>query len=105
MLRAEELNQYRSVILRPVVTEKSMRESEMGNIYTFEVHPKANKVQIRRAVESLFNVSVTNVNTMNVRGKKRQRSYRHRTGRTAQRKKAMVTVAEGDSIDVVEMGG
>jgi len=105
MLRPEDLNQYRSIILRPVVTEKSMREAEVGNCYTFEVHPEANKVEIGRAIEALFGVTVTNVNTMKVRGKQRRRSYRHRTGRTAQRKKAMVTLAEGDSIDVVEMGG
>lgn len=105
MLRAEELNQYRSIILRPVVTEKSMREAESGNTYTFEVHPSANKVEIRRAIEGMFHVSVTNVNTMQVRGKQRRRSYRHRTGRTAQRKKALVTLAAGDRIDVVEMGG
>ena len=105
MLRAQELNQYRAMILRPVVTEKSMREAEVSNTYTFEVHPKANKIEIGRAVQALFNVTVTKVNTMKVRGKQRRRSYRHRTGRTAQRKKAMVTVAEGESIDVVEMGG
>jgi len=105
MLRAEDLNHYRSIILRPVVTEKSMREADLSNCYTFEVHPDSNKVEISRAIEALFSVTVTNVNTMRVRGKQRQRSYRHRTGRTARRKKAMVTVAEGDSIDVVEMGG
>ncbi|MCD6360587.1 MAG: 50S ribosomal protein L23 [Armatimonadetes bacterium] len=105
MLRAEDLNHYRSIILRPVVTEKSMREAEEGNCYTFEVHPSANKVEISRAVEALFNVTVVKVNTLKVRGKQRRRSYRHRTGRTAQRKKAMVTLAEGDTIDVVEMGG
>ncbi len=104
MLRAEELNLYRSIILRPVVTEKSMREAEQDNTYTFEVHPEANKVQIRQAIEAMFNVSVVNVNTMQVRGKRRRRSYRHRTGHTAQRKKAMVTLAEGDRIDVVEIG-
>lgn len=104
MLRAEELNQYRSIILRPVVTEKSMREAEQRNTYTFEVHPAANKVEIRRAIEGMFNVAVIDVNTMQVRGKQRRRSYRHRTGHTAQRKKALVTLAEGDRIDVVEMG-
>ena len=62
-------------------------------------------MEISRAVEALFNVTVVKVNTLKVRGKQRRRSYRHRTGRTAQRKKAMVTLAEGDTIDVVEMGG
>ena len=105
MLRNEDLNQFRSLILRPVVTEKSMREAEAERKYTFEVHPSANKIQIRQAIETLFSVNVTNVNTMRVTGKKRRRSYRHRIGRTAERKKAIVTLAEGESIDTVEMGG
>lgn len=105
MLRNEELNHYRSIIIRPVVTEKSMREAETAQKYTFEVHPSANKIQIRQAVEILFSVNVTNVNTMRVTGKKRRRSYRHRVGRTAERKKAIVTLAEGETIDMVEMGG
>ncbi len=105
MLSSEQLNYYRQIIRRPVVTEKSMRDSERLRTYTFEVDPSANKVEIRRAVEALFGVTVTNVNTMRVSGKARRRSYRHRTGRTAERKKALVTLAPGDSIDVVEMGG
>jgi large subunit ribosomal protein L23 len=105
MLSTEQLNYYRTIIRRPVVTEKSMRDSELKNTYTFEVAPSANKVEIRRAVEALFGVNVTNVNTLRAAGKTRRRSYRHGMGRTAERKKAMVTLAEGDSIDVVEMGG
>jgi len=104
MLRTEELNHYRSIILRPVVTEKSMRQGDLLNKYTFEVHPGANKIEIRRAIQGLFNVTVTDVNTIRVQGKQRRRSYRHRMGRTAERKKAVVTVAAGDRIDVVEMG-
>lgn len=105
MLPTERMNYYRQIIRRPVVTEKSMRQSERANRYTFEVAPDANKVEIRRAVEALFDVNVTKVNTMRIAGKERRRSFRHRTGRTAERKKAVVTLAEGDSIDVVEMGG
>lgn len=105
MLSNEQLNYYRQIIRRPVVTEKSMRTAEEKRTYTFEVDPSANKVEIRRAVEALFNVSVTNVNTMRVAGKTRRRSYRHGVGRTAERKKAMVTLAPGQTIDVVEMGG
>ena len=56
-------------------------------------------------MEALFGVTVTHVNTMRVSGKTRRRSYRHGTGRTAERKKALVTLAAGESIDVVEMGG
>lgn len=105
MLSNEQLSYYRQIIRRPVVTEKSMRTSEEKRTYTFEVDPSANKVEIRRAVEALFNVSVTTVNTMRVQGKTRRRSYRHGMGRTAERKKAMVTLAPGQTIDVVEMGG
>ena len=105
MLTTEQLNYYRQIIRRPVVTEKSMRQSERKNRYTFEVAPDANKVEIRRAVEALFDVDVTKVNTMRIAGKERRRSFRHRSGRTAERKKAVVTLAEGDTIDVVEMGG
>ena len=105
MLAPDDLNYYRSIILRPVVTEKSMREGERESKYTFEVHPEANKVEIRKAIEALFRVTVTRVNTMRVSGKTRRRSYRYRPGRTAERKKAIVTLAEGDRIDVVEMGG
>lgn len=105
MLSTERMNYYREIIRRPVVTEKSMRLSEGKNRYTFEVAPYANKVEIRRAVEALFDVNVTKVNTMRTSGKERRRSFRHRSGRTAERKKAVVTLAEGESIDVVEMGG
>lgn len=105
MLSSERLNYYRQIIRRPVVTEKSMRSSEEQRTYTFEVDPSANKVEIRRAIEALFDVSVTNVNTLRVAGKTRRRSYRHGIGRTAERKKALVTLAPGQTIDVVEMGG
>lgn len=105
MLSSEQLNYYRQIIRRPVVTEKSMRSSEEQRTYTFEVDPSANKVEIRRAIEALFDVSVTNVNTLRVAGKTRRRSYRHGIGRTAERKKALVTLAPGQTIDVVEMGG
>ncbi|MGQ9732799.1 MAG: 50S ribosomal protein L23 [Candidatus Zipacnadales bacterium] len=92
------------MIIRPVITEKSMAQAESGqgrNKYTFEVAPHSNKTQIRRAVEALWNVRVVQVNTMNVRGKKRRQSYRYRIGQTAARKKAIVTLAPGQTIDVI----
>ena len=73
----------RQVILRPVVTEKSLRTSERTNAYTFEVHPKANKVQIRTAVRS---------------GKPRRLGFRF--SRTPDRKRAIVVVKQGQSLDV-----
>ncbi len=98
----EDINFYRDIILRPVITEKSMAEAEQSNKYHFYVHPDANKVQIRRAVEAVFGVRVTAVNTMNTKGKTRQRSFRHRIGQTAAAKKAIVTVAPGDHIELIE---
>ena len=95
-----EIERYRKLILAPVISEKSMRESDELRKYTFRVHPDATKIDIKRAIESLFSVRVTAVNTMNVTGKARRRSYRHREGKTAQWKKAVVTLAPGSSIDI-----
>ena len=89
--------QYYDVILRPVVTEKSM--GQMGERkYTFFVHPEANKVMIKEAVEKMFDgVKVSKVNTMNCEGKKRRRGMV--IGKTAKTKKAIVTLTE-DSKDI-----
>ncbi|MCR4419462.1 MAG: 50S ribosomal protein L23 [Clostridia bacterium] len=87
------------VIIRPVVTEKSTRL--MGeNKYTFLVHPRATKVDIRRAVEELFHVTVVKVNTLKVRGKRRRLG--RTVGRTPDRKKAVVTLKPGDKIEIIE---
>jgi|LSQX01.1.fsa_nt_gb large subunit ribosomal protein L23 len=99
-----EMIRHRSIILAPLVTEKSMRETGEANKYCFRVAPTANKIQIRKAVEAIFNVRVLSVNTMTVRGKARRRSYRHREGMTATWKKAIVTLAPGSSIDILEGG-
>ena len=98
----EQLEEYRNIIRAPIITEKSMEQAEQENKYHFAVHPDANKVQIRYAIEALFDVRVVKVNTMNVKGKARQRSYRHRTGKTARSKKAIVTLAPGDRIELVQ---
>jgi len=98
----EQLEEYRNIIRAPIITEKSMEQAEQENKYHFEVHPDANKIQIRYAIEALFDVRVLKVNTINVKGKARQRSYRHRTGKTARVKKAIVTIAPGDHIELVE---
>ena len=84
---------YYDVLLKPVITEKSMML--MGEKkYTFLVHPDATKVQIREAVEKMFDgVKVAKVNTLNAPGKKKRRGYL--VGRTATIKKAIVTLAEG----------
>ena len=83
---------YYDVLLKPVITEKSM-ELMSERKYTFLVHPDANKIQIREAVEKMFEgVKVAKVNTMNNRGKNKRRGYT--TGRTADTKKAIVTLKQ-----------
>lgn len=96
--------EHRAIILRPLVTEKSMRESAEHNKYCFKVDTRANKIQIARAIEAIFNVRVLDVNTMMIHGKARRRSYRHRTGHTSRWKKAIVTLAPGSTIDVLAGG-
>ena len=87
------------IIIRPLITEKNTNLMEY-NKYCFEVDRQATKSQIKGAVESIFNVSVTKVHTMNMRGKLRRRGMRY--GYTADWKKAIVTLAEGDRIELFE---
>lgn len=87
------------IIIRPIITEKSNRLTTEGK-YVFEVKRDANKIEIAKAVEALFNVTVTDVNTMTVRGKlKRQGRFE---GRTPTWKKAVVTLKAGDRIPLFE---
>ena len=92
---------HRDVILRPVVSEKTMSLLD-GNAYTFVVHPEANKIEIRQAVESIFNVRVTNVNTLNRQGKRKRNRRTNTFGKRPDQKRAIVTLAEGDRIDLFE---
>lgn len=93
----------RDVIVAPRITEKAMADA-LSHQYTFVVHPDATKTQIRHAVEEIFKVNVLNVNTVNVRGKKRTFARRNRrtTGRQSDYKKAIVTIKTGQKI---ELGG
>jgi len=86
------------VIKKPVLTEKSLNLMQEENKYTFDVDVKANKTEIKQAVQAMFNVKVTNVNTVTVKPKKK-RVGRY-VGKTIKRKKAIVTLAEGDSIEI-----
>ncbi|MBW3666891.1 MAG: 50S ribosomal protein L23 [Actinobacteria bacterium] len=86
------------IILAPVVSEKSYQLIEDNNTYTFEVDPRASKEQIRNAVEQVFGVGVLRVNTMNRQGKRKR--YGYKMGRRKNVKRAVVTLAEGDSIDL-----
>jgi len=87
------------VIKKPVITEKATNDSYGRNAYHFRVPLDANKVEIRQSVETLFDVKVKGVNTLRVNGKTRRRGWR--AGRTADWKKAMVTLAEGYEIEVI----
>jgi large subunit ribosomal protein L23 len=90
----------RQVIVRPLVTEKSSAAYQLQKAYTFQVHPEASKPQIRRALETLFDVTVTDVRTMQMR---RHVITRGRTRGTTNRwKKAVVTLAEGQTLPVFE---
>ena len=87
----------REVIIRPIITEHSYDQME-DNVYTFEVAKDANKVEIRQAVEEIFGVKVVKVNTLNVKSKPKR--VRYQAGYTRTWKKAMVTVEEGQSIEI-----
>jgi large subunit ribosomal protein L23 len=90
----------RRVLIRPLMTEKTMRQKEELNTVAFKVRPDANKVEIRTAVESVFNVKVTAVRTSSYEGKlKRMGRFQ---GRRSDWKKAVVTLAAGHKIDLVE---
>ena len=90
----------RQVILRPIMTEKSMRQKEEQNTVTFRVRPDANKVEIRTAVETVFSVEVAAVRTASFEGKLK-RMGRHE-GRRRDWKKAIVTLQPGHKIELVE---
>jgi large subunit ribosomal protein L23 len=87
-------------IVRPIMTEKTSAAYQDRQEYTFEVAPDANKTAIRAAIEKLFGVSVTSVQTMNCRGKTRR--VGQSIGKRANWKKAIVTLKQGDTIDIFE---
>lgn len=89
----------RDVIIRPMVSEKSYAGLEQ-NRYTFLVDNGSNKTEIKEAVQTIWNVRVLQVNTMNRKGKAKR--FRYTTGRRADQKLAVVTLAEGDSIEIFE---
>jgi large subunit ribosomal protein L23 len=89
----------RDVVLRPVVSEKSYAAYD-ENVYTFLVAPDANKIEIRRAVEEIFGVKVTNVNTLNRKGKRKRNRRTGSWGKRADQRRAVVSLAEGDRIEI-----
>ena len=89
----------RDIIIRPVVSEKSYAALD-ENVYTFVVAGDANKIEIRRAVEEIFGVKVTNVNTVNRKGKRKRNRRTGGYGTRPDSKRAIVSLAEGDSIEI-----
>jgi large subunit ribosomal protein L23 len=93
----------RDVIIEPVVSEKSYALIEQ-NVYTFRVHPDASKPEIHDAVEAIFNVSVVKVNTLNRKGKTQRVRRTNKQGHRPDTKRALVTVAAGNRIELFESG-
>jgi len=91
----------RDVIIRPVVSEKSYAGLER-NTYTFLVDQRANKTEIKEAIQKIWNVQVLSVNTLMRRGKVKRRRYTQ--GKRADQKRAIVTLSEGDTIEIFETG-
>ena len=88
------------IIIKPIMTEKSTMLKDNYNKYSFIVHKNANKILIKNAIKSLFDVNPLNVNIINVRGKKKR--VRYKFGYTSSYKKAIVTLKKGDKIGIFE---
>ena len=86
------------IIKAPVITEQSYSMIESGK-YVFEVNPRANKPEIKKAIEKAFNVNVKSINVLNIKGKMRR--VRFKAGKTALRKKALIQLEEGQTIDIL----
>ncbi len=93
------MNDSRDIILKPIVSEKSYDLIKQRK-YTFAVHPDAGKIEIRNAVEGIFQVTTTGVNTISVKGKPKKQG--RTKGRRSDWKKAIVTLKEGDKIEFFE---
>jgi large subunit ribosomal protein L23 len=94
------LKEAKAIVLKPLITEKGSRLREKGNTYVFRVATAANRLEIKRAVEEIFNVKVKSVRTMVAHGKvKRLGAF---SGRRPDWKKALVTLGEGQTIDLFE---
>ena len=91
-----------SILIKPIITEKATNDSELNNRYTFQVNKKANKVEIKKAVEAAYGVSVEKVRTINVRPDRKTKFTKTgiQHGKTNAVKKAIVQLAEGEMIDL-----
>ena len=91
----------RDVIIAPVVSEKSYALLDTG-AYTFRIHPDATKIQVRQAVEQIFDVKVAKVTTANRKGKSKRNRKNFTYGKRPDTKRAIVTLVQGDAIDLFE---
>ena len=91
-----------SILIKPIITEKANNDSELNNRYTFQVEKRANKVEIKKAIESAYGVKVIKVRTINVRPDRRIRYTKSgiQFGKSNGIKKAIIQIAEGESIDL-----
>lgn len=98
------MKDVREIILEPMITEKALRLKDEANQYVFKVDARANKIEIKNAIASRFNVQVDSLRVVNVKGKPRQRFTKRGkvSGFTSSYKKAYVTLAEGNSLDFLE---
>jgi len=88
------------IVEKPIITEKGIDVKDRARTLVFRVNPHANKVEIKKAIEEIFNVSVTNVNTLNRRGKRKQNRRTGAWGKRADQKRAIVSLADGDRIEI-----
>ena len=93
---------FADVLIKPIITEKSNKLSEKRNVYAFRVDRKANKLEIKKAIEAFYGISITDVNTVVVPSKSKSRVTKAGviSGRKPAYKKAYVTVAEGENVDL-----
>jgi large subunit ribosomal protein L23 len=98
------MKELHNIILKPVITERTTILKEMSNKFVFEVDPRANKREIRAAIEKLFNVTVKDIKTSIIRGKVKTVFMRggRFEGKRPNRKKAIVTLVKGDNIDIFD---
>ena len=99
------MDEMQEIIKRPVITEKAMKLGELGQ-YVFEVATDSNKIEIKKALETMFEVEVKSVRTVRQKGKQKSRMTKrgYIRGNTALKKKAYITLKEGHSIDLVDTG-
>lgn len=94
------MSRYHRIIEKPLITEKSMELLHEANRVSFRVHKNANKLQVKKAIEEIFEVTVEDVNMVSVRGK--QRRFGKNMGQTKDWKKAIVRLKQGDKIELFE---